>query len=692
MANVRADDRRRPRRAPRHAAAPTPHRTAGAAGLASLLLAGLCAPAASAAGSGTVTASALPPTAAGIPQQVLPRIAPPAGMPVVTARPAAAVALPATDDLPAAYQPQVSCDPVVKPGVAAFRSLMLTTYATGVDDGVVRECEAGLSEHAEGRAWDWGLSAADPTQRAVGDSVTEWLTARGPDGSWAWNARRFGIMYIIWNGRIWATYNPSAGWRPYSGSSAHTDHIHFSFSWDGALRRTSWWTGTATTARDAGPCVAVAGQFAPPYAGPAASCPAPRPAPVAVSAAARSKPRIGPGSRGATVSAVQTGLGLPADGVFGAATASALRAWQRAHGLDASGAMDAVTWAVWLGAVPGSGTSSGEPAPSMPDPDQGTPATPAPVPAPVPARPSLSNLGWAAANDDVRALQQRLATLGWLGPGQVTGRYDAATRAAVGAFQSAQGWSGSYADGLMGPGTLARLFSSSATRGPGPVATPAPRPTPAPAPRPTPAPAPAPRPAPAPAAAPPALAHLGWGAANSDVRALQQRLVTLRWLAPSNLTGRYDASTRAAVAGFQRAQGWHGSDADGLMGPGTLRRLFAAGARPGPLAPAAGSTRPAPGTSTQARPAPRTGTTTSAARPVLSRLRLGAANADVRALQQRLTALGWLRGRASGRYDTATRAAVAAFQRAQGWGGSGADGLVGPLTLTRLYAANARHA
>ena len=60
-------------------------------------------------------------------------------------------------------------------------------------------------------------------------------------------ARRFGIMYIIWNHKMWRAYDPGRGWAPYSGVSPHTDHIHFSFTWDGAYGRTSWWTGKALT-------------------------------------------------------------------------------------------------------------------------------------------------------------------------------------------------------------------------------------------------------------------------------------------------------------------------------------------------------------------------------------------------------------------------------------------------------------
>ena len=36
----------------------------------------------------------------------------------------------------------------------------------------------------------------------------------------------------------------------------HTDHIHFSFSWDGAYARTSWWTGKALTTVSPGPASA----------------------------------------------------------------------------------------------------------------------------------------------------------------------------------------------------------------------------------------------------------------------------------------------------------------------------------------------------------------------------------------------------------------------------------------------------
>jgi hypothetical protein len=50
--------------------------------------------------------------------------------------------------------------------------------------------------------------------------------------------------------------------------SPHTDHIHLSLSWDGAFARTSWWTGSAVTRVDHGPCQVYEGVLVAPYAGP----------------------------------------------------------------------------------------------------------------------------------------------------------------------------------------------------------------------------------------------------------------------------------------------------------------------------------------------------------------------------------------------------------------------------------------
>ena len=162
--------------------------------------------------------------------------------------------LPSALDVAPPYQGQRVCDPHAKPGVLAFAQLMVANYGVGTSAwGITRNCNSGITEHSEGRAWDWMLSSANPDQKAIADSVVTWLSAPDAQGRPGAMARRFGINYIIWNKRMWRAYAPERGWAAYTGSVPHTDHIHFTFTWDGAYRRTSWWTGRAVTTIDPGP-------------------------------------------------------------------------------------------------------------------------------------------------------------------------------------------------------------------------------------------------------------------------------------------------------------------------------------------------------------------------------------------------------------------------------------------------------
>ena len=54
-------------------------------------------------------------------------------------------------------------------------------------------------------------------------------------------ARRIGIMYMIWNHRMFRMYDTDRGWAPYSGSSPHTDHVHISLTRDGGSGRVSYY-------------------------------------------------------------------------------------------------------------------------------------------------------------------------------------------------------------------------------------------------------------------------------------------------------------------------------------------------------------------------------------------------------------------------------------------------------------------
>jgi peptidoglycan hydrolase-like protein with peptidoglycan-binding domain len=270
--------------------------------------------------------------------------------------PAAPRAAPSVVETYSSYLPQVSCDPVAKPGTAALRAMLLTTYG-GRDLGITRACNiGGTSEHKEGRAWDWGLSAAKPAEKAIADRFTHWLLKRGPGSSgYGYNARRLGVMYIVWNGKIWGGYRHQDGWRKYTGGESHSDHIHISLSWNGAMKRTSWWTGKAAKP-DYGPCPTIAGELAPKYSGPRATpCPAPTPV-----SDLRGTPRLQRGSTGPYVKQLQARLSVsPVSGYFGPLTDAALRKFQKSHSLPVTGMTDGRTWSALRGGATTPAPTSG---------------------------------------------------------------------------------------------------------------------------------------------------------------------------------------------------------------------------------------------------------------------------------------------------------------------------------------------
>lgn len=121
-----------------------------------------------------------------------------------------------------------------------FRDLILRAYPQTSDLGISRACSSGgRSEHKEGRAWDWGVDVN--SQGELADEVLEWLLATDVHGNRHALVRRFGIMYMIWNRRIWSANQADQGWKPYTGPNPHTNHVHFSFGWKGARKETSWW-------------------------------------------------------------------------------------------------------------------------------------------------------------------------------------------------------------------------------------------------------------------------------------------------------------------------------------------------------------------------------------------------------------------------------------------------------------------
>jgi hypothetical protein len=168
----------------------------------------------------------------------------------------------------------------------------------------------------------------------------------------------------------------------------------------------------------------------------------------------------------------------------------------------------------------------------------------------------------------------------------------------------------------------------------------------------------------------PGASTFGPGASNANVTLLGQMLVArgaARFYAVGPGPAWGDADRRATEA-FQLAQGWTGSDADGIPGATTWDYLLTG---KGHDIPAAAKVASAP------------------AFPGAAKFGPGQSNAYVTQLGQQLVRKGYGRYYTKGPGPTwgkADRLNVQAFQRAQGWRGSGADGIPGPRTWALLFS------
>jgi peptidoglycan hydrolase-like protein with peptidoglycan-binding domain len=250
--------------------------------------------------------------------------------------------LPTAVDPTPEYQPQAGCAAKAMPGTLRLRDLALTTYGRGgTSPATPRACTSGgTSEHKDGRAWDWMLSVSNKADRAVAADFLSWLIRPGPSGQKGEMAARLGVMYVIYNHKIWAAYSP--GWRPYNGADPHTSHIHISLTWNGARAQTSFWTGRVWPT-DVGPCQVFKRQ----PAVVAAKKPRAKPCPEPVGSPHGSTRRLAwLGSSGPGVDDAQALLGIAETGRFDAATRKAVLRYQGAHDLPRTGALDDPTWAV----------------------------------------------------------------------------------------------------------------------------------------------------------------------------------------------------------------------------------------------------------------------------------------------------------------------------------------------------------
>ncbi|QWZ07822.1 hypothetical protein KRR39_20920 [Nocardioides panacis] len=164
--------------------------------------------------------------------------------------PVAATAVPIEDF--SGYEPQTNCSPDAKPGATKLSVWLQATYPGSGSLGISRSCkDGGVSEHKEGRAFDWAVSVYSPRDRAYVAAFLARLFATDAEGNADALARRMGIMYLIWNDQIYSSYYGFRA-RPYQACKVlstcgdtlrHRNHVHISLSRAGGNGLTSWYTG-----------------------------------------------------------------------------------------------------------------------------------------------------------------------------------------------------------------------------------------------------------------------------------------------------------------------------------------------------------------------------------------------------------------------------------------------------------------
>ncbi|MBE7325374.1 hypothetical protein IEQ44_11985 [Nocardioides sp. Y6] len=159
-----------------------------------------------------------------------------------------AYAQPVEDYAP--YQPQTKCLRKARPGILLLADHLV--QRGGGRGGIFRRCTSGgQSEHKESRAFDWMLDATKKRERKLARAWLDDLFATDADGNEHALARRMGIMYVIWNDRMWSSYNGFRP-RPYLSSSCtrvkkcsktlrHRDHVHVSITRKAAKGKLSWY-------------------------------------------------------------------------------------------------------------------------------------------------------------------------------------------------------------------------------------------------------------------------------------------------------------------------------------------------------------------------------------------------------------------------------------------------------------------
>ncbi len=350
------------------------------------------------------------------------------------------------------------------------------------------------------------------------------------------------------------------------------------------------------------------------------------------------------GSSGTAVKQLQTRLkelgyySGSLDGDYGAGTVAAVKAFQAANNLTADGVAGTKTQEAAYGyyAVPKSKSSTSSSSSGSSGSSGGSKTTTTTT---TTTTNSYTNgktniyLQMGSSGAQVKILQNRLIVLGYLA-GTADGTFAETTEAAVVAFQKRNSI---YADGVAGPTTLTKLYSSSAKKASSVAAY---------------------------------LGSLKLGMNGNGVRALQSRLKDLGYYTGS-VDGDYGAATQAAVISFQSD---NGLTKDGVAGKSTMNALYSSTGTGGSGTSggsSSGGTDPASYGETAS---------TNGYKTISSTTKSSVAN--VTALQSVLSSTGYYSGTLDGDYGSGTIAAVKSFQAAKGLR---VTGVAGPSTQRLLY-------
>ena len=201
-----------------------------------------------------------------------------------------------------------------------------------------------------------------------------------------------------------------------------------------------------------------------------------------------------------------------ADGIFGAATKSALTAFQTAAGLSPTGSVNASTAAA-LGAVSApSQPAAQQPAAEQPAAGQQTPTT-------------LVGLKIGSRGDGVKSLQQTIMKAGFTVVGGADGIFGVLTATALKSFQNANGLDTSGVVDDATAAVLAKVGGGTTDSAHDPTTTTSP------------------------------LLGLRYGSIGSDVKALQEALIAAGISVRGGADGVFGPATQAALKQYQQAKG-----------------------------------------------------------------------------------------------------------------------------------------